>query len=222
MIAKVFTSIILVIFSLATQAQSAPEKADNILGEQSTQAVGEKRVLVVVVKFPDAQPSKSLEEIKKRITVSLNTYVKEQSYGQTSLRVDFRGWVNLPESLSQYKVSPYNFKVDRKRVRKLIEDSLSVLEKEVDFSNFDQILIIPGVQTMPGQGYGMICYCANPGMLSGVTKGNIPRFETLRTPGGKEFQGGVLVGAENAHLGMFAHDYFHTLGGVQNGKRLVP
>jgi M6 family metalloprotease-like protein len=222
MIAKVFACIVLVIFSLASQVQSAPGERDNFLGEQSTQAVGEKRVLVVFVKFPDAQPTRSLEETKNRITVSLNAYVKEQSYGQTSLRLDFRGWVMLPDSLSEYKISPYNYKVDKKRVRKLIEDTMSGIEKEVDFSNYDQILLLLGVRTSPGQGYGMICYCANPGILSGVTKRYTPRFETLRSKGGKEFQGGVFVSAENAHLGMFAHDYFHTLGGVQNGKRLAP
>ncbi len=75
---------------------------------------------------------------------------------------------------------------------------------------------------MPGKGYGMICYCANPGMLSGVTRGYVPRYDTLRTAGGKEFKGGVFVGTENAGLGMFAHDYFPSLGGIHDGKRLVP
>lgn len=220
--AKILTCIILVVFLLIPQVQSAPGEKDNFLGPQSTQASGEKRVLVLVVRFPDAQPGKSLEEIKRRITGSLNAYVMEQSYGQTSIKADFRGWVMLPDSLADYKVSPYNFRVDRKRVAKLIEDAMSAVEREVDFSNYDQIMIIPAVHTTPGQGYGMICYCANPGMLSGVTKRYVPRYETLRSKGGKEFQGGVCVGAENAHLGMFAHDYFHTLGGVQDGKRLAP
>jgi hypothetical protein len=48
------------------------------------------------------------------------------------------------------------------------------------------------------------------------------RYETLRARSGKEFSGGVFVGAENAHLGMFAHDYFHALGGIHEGKRLAP
>lgn len=220
--AKILACIALVVFLLVPQVQSAPGEKDNFLGPQSTLAIGEKRVLVLVVRFPDAQPGKSLEEIRRRITGSLNAYVREQSYGQTSIKADFRGWVMLPDSLAQYKVSPYNFKVDKKRVAKLTEDAMSAVEQEVDFSNYDQILIIPAVHTTPGQGYGMICYCANPGMLSGVTKRYVPRYETLRSKGGKEFQGGVCVGAENAHLGMFAHDYFHTLGGIQDGKRLAP
>jgi M6 family metalloprotease-like protein len=220
--AWIFISVALVLSFLGGIASPAGGEEGNFLGPQSTQARGEKRVLMVAVKFPDAQPGKSLDEIKKRAALSLNDYLTDQSYGQISIMTDFRGWVMLPDSLSEYKVSPYNFKVDKKRVRKLVEDTMSSVEGKVDFSNYDQIVIIPGVNTMPGQGYGMICYCANPGMLSGVSKRYVPKYETLRTKGGKEFRGGVIVAAENAHLGMFAHDYIHTLGGIQDGKRLTP
>ncbi len=109
-------------------------------------------------------------------------------------------------------------KVNGRRVRKLIEDTMTAIERRVDFSQFQHILIIPGVFTLPGKGYGMMCYCANPGMLTGV-RGN-PRFVTLRSRGGKTFSGGVFVGTENAPLGFFAHDFFHALGGVYANKRL--
>jgi M6 family metalloprotease-like protein len=220
--ATIFISIAFVMSFLGGNVPPVSGGESNFLGPQSTQARGEKRVLVVAVKFLDAQPGKSLDEIKRRAIVSLNAYVTDQSYGQISIKADFRGWVMLPDSLSHYKVSPYNFKVDKKRVRKLVEDTMSSIEGEVDFSRYDQLVIIPGVNTMPGQGYGMICYCANPGMLSGVSKRYVPKYEPLRTKGGKEFRGGVIVAAENAHLGMFAHDYIHTLGGIQDGKRLTP
>jgi M6 family metalloprotease-like protein len=219
---RILISITLVLSFLGGTVPSAGGEEGSFLGPQSTQARGEKRVLMVTVKFPDAQPGKSLEEIKQRAAVSLSDYMTEQSYGQISIKADFRGWVMLPDSLSAYKVSPYNFKVDKKRVRKLVEDTMSSVERDVDFSNYDQMVIIPGVNTMPGQGYGMICYCANPGMLSGVSRRYVPKYETLKTRGGKEFRGGIIVAAENAHLGMFAHDYIHTLGGIQDGKRLAP
>jgi M6 family metalloprotease-like protein len=220
--ARILIFITLVLSFLGGAVPSAGGEESNFLGPQSTQARGEKRVLVVAVKFPNAQPGKSLEEIKQRAAISLSDYMTDQSYGLISIKADFRGWVMLPNSLSEYKVSPYNFKVDKKRVRKLVEDTMSSVEGEVDFSHYDQMVIIPGVNTMPGQGYGMICYCANPGMLSGVSKRHVPKFETLKAKGGKEFRGGVIVAAENAHLGMFAHDYIHTLGGIQDGKRLAP
>jgi M6 family metalloprotease-like protein len=175
---------------------------------------------MAAVRFPDVEPSFPLERIRKKAIGELNQYLQEQSYGLTWLKADFRGWVTLPDPISEYRVSPYNFKVDRNRIRKLVEDTMTALEKEVDFSQYQHILIIPGARTMPGEGYGMICYCANPGMLTGV-KGNIG-YATLKSKGGKEFRNGVFVGAENAHLGMFAHDFFHALGGIYEKKRLAP
>lgn len=196
------------------------KQQENFLGPQSKQAKGEQRVLMVAVRFPDVKPRFSLDHIKKRAVTRLSHYVKTQSYGQTWINPYFIGWVSLPDPISQYRVSPDNFKVDRGRVRKLIEDTMTAVEKKVDFSQYDHMLIIPGAFTLPGKGYGMGCYCANPGMLTGVR--GFPRYLTLRSKGGQEFSHGILVGVENAHLGMFAHDLFHAFGGVHAGKRLVP
>jgi hypothetical protein len=55
----------------------------------------------------------------------------------------------LPEPLSSYKVSPYNFRVDKGRVRKIIEDTMTAIEKDIDFSIYDHMLIIPAVQQCP-------------------------------------------------------------------------
>jgi hypothetical protein len=196
----------------------AGEGAD--LGPQSTRAEGEQRVLMLAVRFRDVKPKFSLDQIRQRAVSRLDNYVRAQSYGKTWITPHFIGWVPLPEKLSAYRISPNNFKVDRGRVRKLIEDAMTEVETQVDFSRYDHLLIIPGAFTLPGKGYGMICYCANPGMLTGV-RGN-PRYVTLHARGGQAFSGGVFVGTENAHVGMFAHDIFHALGGVHEGKRVVP
>jgi hypothetical protein len=161
-----------------------------------------------------------LNEFEEKLPKALNKYVKEQSYGLTWVKADFRGWITLPEPIRKYKVSPYNFKVDRTRVKKLIEDSMTAVEKQVEFSQYQHIIVIPGAFTTPGKGYGMICYCANPGMLSGVRRK--ARYVPMESKGGKTFPGGVFVAAENAHLGMFAHDFFHALGGTYKNKRLIP
>jgi len=193
---------------------------DSILGPQSRQAIGEQHVLVLAVRFPDVEPRFPIKRIRKKVVRGLNKYVKEQSYGLTWVKADFRGWITLPDPIRKYKVSPYNFEVDRTRVKKLIEDSMSAVEKEVDFSQYQHIIIVHGAFTTPGKGYGMICYCANPGMLSGVRK-NV-RYVPVESRGGQTFRGGVSVAAENAHLGMFAHDFFHALGGIYEDKRLIP
>ena len=201
-----------------SQKMSAP--GADFLGPQSDRARGEQKVLMVAVRFPDVEPRVPLGRIQKTVVADLSEYVKDQSYGRTWVNPRFIGEVSLPHSLSQYRVSPNNFRVDRRRVRKLIEDTMTAIENRVDFSEYQNMLIIPRAMTLPGQGYGMMCYCANPGMLTGV-RGR-PRYVTLRSQRGKEFSGGVFVGTENAPLGMFAHDFFHALGGVQGNKRLVP
>ena len=195
-----------------------PER--NILGPQSTRAKGEIRVLIAVAQFPDMQPRIPLRKIERTVVQELNDYVRDQSYGQAWVKAQFMGYVSLPDSISAYRISPNNFEVDRGRVRKLIEDTMTAMESRIDFSQYQNMLIIPAALTQPGKGYGMMCYCANPGMLTGF-RGN-PRYVTLRSGGGKEFSGGVFVGTENAPLGMFAHDFFHALGGVYDNKRLVP
>lgn len=203
-------------FSGGAEAQPGSQ----ILGPQSQKAKGEQRVLMVAVRFPDVEPRFSLDAIKKKVAVELNEYVKDQSYGQTWINPQFMGWVSLPDPLSQYKISPNNFDVDRRRVKKLIEDTMTQVESRVDFNKLDHMLIIPGAVTTPGKGYGMMCYCGNPGMLTGV-RGD-PKFVSLRSRGGQQFSGGVFVGTENSPLGFFAHDFFHALGGVYENKRLMP
>lgn len=217
---RYFSIFLLILLFACPGAQLKGQAEDPILGPQSKQAIGEQRVLMAAVKFPDVEPSFPLERIRKKAVVDLNDYIKEQSYGRAWVNADFRGWVKLPDPISEYQISPYNFKVDRTRIRKLVEDTMTALEKDVDFSGYEHILIIPGVHTTPGKGYGMICYCANPGMLTGV-KGKLD-YATLGSKGGREFRRGVFVGAENAHLGMFAHDFFHALGGIHEKRRLVP
>lgn len=205
---------------LTSRTGTMPAKEEPILGVQSQQAIGEQHVLILAVRFPDVEPSFPLERIRRKVAQGLNKYVKEQSYSLTWVKADFRGWIKLPDPIRKYKVSPYNFNVDRTKVKKLIEDSMTAVEKEVKFSQYQHIIIIPGAFTTPGKNYGMICYCANPGMLSGVRK-NI-RYVPVKSKRGKPFRGGVCVAAENAHLGMFAHDFFHALGGIYKNKRLIP
>jgi len=201
-------------------AQMRGVEENPVLGPQSKMAKGELQVLVAAVRFPDVEPRFPLERIRRKAVEELDQYLREQSYGLAWLKADFRGWLRLPDPISEYKVSPYNYKVDRTRVRKLIEDTMTALEEEINFSQYQHMLIIPGAFTMPGKGYGMICYSANPGVLTGVKR--YPHYVTLRSRIGKEFQGGVFVGTENAHLGMFAHDFFHALGGIYGNKRMVP
>lgn len=220
------------IIAVSGSAYAAGPDDDIDLGLQSKTAIGPRKMLAVAVRFPGQTPSVPLEKLKYRVETAFSAYVAEQSYGLATIIPDFRGYVDLPDSLDAYKVSPHNSQVDSGRVRKLIEDTMTALENEVDFSTYDFMLVIPAVKTGFGDGYGMICYCANPGMLTPIVRkrtndpfqtfGREGKFETVRSKGGKEFKGGITVGTENANTGMYAHDYFHALGGLYGERRYAP
>lgn len=186
-------------------------------------ALGVQRLLVLAVSFADIPAVPPLGGIKARMLDGAAEYYARASYGKTQLRGDVRGWYRLPRPLVEYQVSPYNIQVDRNRVRRLAEDAFNAAEQEVAFDRYDHVIIVVGVSTRPGVGYGMIAYSANPGMLTaGVLRYGGARMETIVTSGGQRFSGGIIVVAQNAHLGHVVHDLAHALGGVVGGKRPIP
>lgn len=118
-------------------------------------------------------------------------------------------------------MSASNFEVDPARVRRLVSEALSAAARKVRIADFTQVYIVVGVETMPGTGYGMITYAANPGMLSGVRSGRA-RMETVQLDDGTRFDRGIVVSAETAHVGHVAHDMLHAFGGARDGRRAVP
>lgn len=89
--------LILACFLVVSRVVLAKSTAEEVgLGPQSTQAVGNKRVLMVVVRFPDAAPTTPIEVVKKKVIEGLGSYVDEQSYGLASITADFRGMLCCP------------------------------------------------------------------------------------------------------------------------------
>ena len=206
-------------FPDAALAQDA--HLDPKLGLVSDLAKGTKRYLVILVNFPGVQPRQPLEEVRPRAANKVDQWYRAASFGQTGFAATVKGPYTLPEPLETYKVAPYNFQVDSRRVYKLVRDALSLAEEDgVAINSFDVVAVIHRCTTMPGRGYGMICYCANPGMLSKVRSGRAA-YVPISTRKGTVFQKGVVVMAENFHLGFLVHDLAHAIGGVYRGQRLV-
>lgn len=196
---------------------------DPILGPQSRQATGEQRVLIVAVRFPDWRPSIPFEKMKQKVEASLR-YIGDQSYGKAWVKTDFVGWVTLKAPLKKYSVSRYNFGVDKSRIKKLIKDTMTAIEDQVDFSVYQHMIIVPCVYTSGGQGYGMVYYNANPGMLGTTRKRGYyyRKYITVRSEGGKTYSGGISMGTENAHPGVYPYDFMYHLGGIHENRRLLP
>jgi len=159
--------------------------------------------------------------VKERAVAQVSRWYQASSYGQTRFEGTVKGPYTLPEPIERYKVSPYNYQVSSDRVYALVRDALSLAEDDgTHIKSFDVVAVIHRCFTKPGQGYGMICYCANPGMLSKVSRGRA-KYVTITTRRGTPFNKGVVVMAENFHLGFLVHDLAHAIAGVHDGVRLV-
>lgn len=182
--------------------------------------LGEQSLLVIGVKFPDVPLSLVLSGIGRKAE-KVSGYIRTASYGKAWLKPRVVGWYEMPEPIARYRVSAFNSGVAKYRVEKLLVDALSRAQKEVNLGDFKNVWVVVGAQTMPGKGYGMIAYAANPGMLSCIMCGEA-EMKTIALPEGGHYSAGVIVSAYNAHLGHVSHDLLHALGRASGGKRAVP
>jgi len=194
-----------------------------VRAEPATTVAGPQKLLVIATRFPGTAPTFTLEQVQEKIG-KVDRYVRESSYGKAWLEPTLAGWYDMPAGVDAYKVSPYNYKVDPERVRRLVTDALGAAQRDGDPGKYDLVWILVGVFTRPGEGYGMLCYAANPGMLSkGLSRGEFrPQLETISLAGGRSFAKPITVSVENAHLGHVVHDLLHALGGIRGGRRVIP
>lgn len=146
-------------------------------------AIGRQGLLVIPVRFPDTSPSRTIREITAKVR-RVAEYVSKASYGRASIDPRVLDWQAMPRPLAEYRVSPYNYRVDRARVSRLLEDALSAAALAARLDDFEHVYVVVGVHTEPGTGYGMIAYAANPGMLSGVRRARA-RHETIHLEAGQ-------------------------------------
>jgi len=82
----------------------------------------------------------------------------------------------------------------------------------VTFSEDLHVLIALGATSTE---YGMVGYCAIPGMLSFAST------QSITTESG-EVVANAAVFCENAHLGTYIHDTLHVIGGMVDEQRVTP
>jgi hypothetical protein len=172
------------------------------------------KAIVILIAFPDVPRKIESALPEQRFFRDLDGYIREMSYGKVGLAGDVtKKWYTLPQSVAAYRISPRNLEVDRSRVQRLLRDSLALAEADVDFSRYDFAVIYMAADV---QDYGMVGLCAYPGMLGWQSDA------VLRTPRGQTVKRGVAIFTQRAHLGTLFHDTAHVLGGVKDGKRMVP
>jgi M6 family metalloprotease-like protein len=187
-----------------------------LLGGPPAEAGGAtvKRGLVVLAQFPDVRHQVTLEFVRQRFAEYLTNYVSEASWGAVSLEIRIApDWITLPDPVARYRIPPQNLNVDKSRVIKLIDDALSAVDPEVDLAAYDFIALMLGARM---DEYGMVGLCGYPGMLGWSANG------PFRTRSGRMVGSGVAIFTSQAHPGTIFHDVAHVLGGVKDGKRMVP
>jgi immune inhibitor A len=170
--------------------------------------------MILLIEFPDVKHDVTRKFVTERFFDRLNRYVQEMSYGRVWIGGQVtEKWYRMPDSVSQYRISSRNLEVDKSRIRKLIDDSLNAVDRDVDFSQYSFTAIFMGARL---QDYGMIGLCGYPGMLGWSSD------TVLKSKSGQVVKGGVAIFSFQAHLGTLFHDVAHILGGVKDGKRVLP
>lgn len=194
------------------KSSSSPAASDNILGLHTTKATGEKKLMVILADFPDVKRQYPEQTISDRMLGFVANYFREASYNKMSFKGEMTKRYLLPNPVSNYKISARNLEVDPKRVTSLVQDVANAADSDVKFSEDLYLEIVLGATQAE---YGMVGYCAVPGMLGWQDKSSI-------TNKSGEIINNAAVFCENAHLGTFVHDTLHMLGGAISGKRMTP
>lgn len=92
----------------------------------SDKGLGKQKVLVIMVKFPDVQPSFSREKMREKYFGKLDRYLQVISYKKTLIEGKMTDWYLLPHNVGHYHLSQHNLEVEKNRVTKLIDADPSI------------------------------------------------------------------------------------------------
>ncbi|MFN0041552.1 MAG: hypothetical protein ACKVP2_18725 [Burkholderiales bacterium] len=170
--------------------------------------------LVIQVEFPGTLSSINTRSVKEKFLNELDEYIREMSYGRVCVRgVVTEKWYKLPNPVSQYWVPWQNHQVNRSNLRSLVSDSLNAADQDVDVSKYDFVIIALGATFKEWGNNGVAAF---PGMLGWKSD------ESLIMHSGRKVNRGIVVYASTVRLGHVFHDVAHVLGGVKDGKRVLP
>lgn len=150
-IIKCMIPIILFLFSMPpspyTRTQIIPPKFPALVNKGPgliQPAIGEKKVIVILVDFSDNQSTYSSAQFDSLIygenENSMRKYYSEVSYGKFTIskQSNIEGWVRAPQPYSYYVGDSFGLYSDYPHnVQKLVEDACALADPYVDFSQYD-------------------------------------------------------------------------------------
>jgi M6 family metalloprotease-like protein len=183
-------------------------------GDAAASCAHALKPLVIQVGFADIQRSPKRAFVEKRFLIESDRYIREMSYGKTCLAGTITGKrYRLPGSIKQYYVPWQNLKVDKRKLKRLVSDTITQVERDYDVSKFDFIVFALTANAREWGNQGLNTY---PGLLGWKDE------SSLVTPSGRKIKGGIAIYALSADLSKVFHNIAHIIGGVRNGRRVLP
>jgi immune inhibitor A len=170
--------------------------------------------LVIQVDFPDIQRKAQSEFVRKRFLEEPDGYIREMSYGKACLEGELtKRWYRMPGTIKDYWVPWQNLKVDKQNLERLVADAVGSAERDVDVTRYDFVIIVLAATALQWGNQGLNTY---PGLLG------VADDSSLVTPAGRKIKGGIAIFAQSANLGKIFHNIAHIIGGVKDGRRVLP
>lgn len=170
--------------------------------------------LVIQVEFPGVSRTINSRAVKEKYLDELDEYIREMSSSKVCLMGEVtEKWYRLPNPIAAYWIPWQNLRADKLNLRNLVSDSLNAVDQDIDVSKYDFVIIALAATIKEWGNNGVAAY---PGMLGWQTD------ESLFTQTGRKVNRGIVVYASTVHLGHVFHDVAHVLGGVKDGKRVLP
>jgi M6 family metalloprotease-like protein len=170
--------------------------------------------LVIQVDFPDIPRKLQSDFVRKRFLEEPDGYIREMSYGKACLEGELtKRWYRMPGTIKDYWVPWQNLKVDKQNLERLVADAVGSAERDVDVTRYDFVIIVLAATALQWGNQGLNTY---PGLLG------IADDSSLVTPAGRKIKGGIAVFAQSANLGKIFHNIAHIIGGVKDGRRVLP
>lgn len=184
-----------------------------------TQGKSLRRVLVLLVKYPDMDTTQSSLSFQQMINQdgwhsgSMNQYYQEVSYGQLSLNADYRPWIVSTQPASYYA---YNTGYHSYRVKELVREAVDSAEANgVNFALYDN--------DNDGTVDGLFIVHVGPGAEEGGQQQYIwSHSSNLAYAGLSVVYDGKTIGpyiimpetyqGDHVEIGVFCHEYGHALG----------
>lgn len=170
--------------------------------------------LVIQIEFPGTRRSISSKAVKEKFLDELDEYIREMSHSKVCIKGEVtEKWYNLPDPIANYWIPWQNQQANKSNLRNLVSDSLNAVDQDTDVSKYDFVILALGATFKEWGNNGVAAY---PGMLGWKSD------ESLFTRSGRKVNRGIVVYASTVTLGHVFHDAAHVLGGVKDGKRVLP